>query len=110
MALAALDPRIVHSFRIGEHLMVVSVFEAGEGLPGLTLSEVRERFGALALSMRRGDGEQLHPPGEQVIQGGDALTLQATYQDYRRLRDFTGEVKPPVWVDHGAQPLVRLLP
>lgn len=110
MALAALDPRIVHSFRIGEHLMVVSIFEAAEGLPGVTLSEVRERFGALALSMRRGDAEQLHPPGEQVIQRADALTLQATYQDYRRLRAFTGESKPPVWVDHTTQPLVRQLP
>ena len=71
MAPAALDPRIVHSFRIGEHLMVVSVFEA--------------------------------------IQRGDALTLQATYQEYCQLRAFTGEAKPPVWVEHGPQPLVRLV-
>ena len=107
MALAALDPRIVHSFRIGEHLMVVSVFEAAEGLPGLTLSEVRDRFGALVLSLSRGAAEQLHPPGEQVIQRGDALTLQATYKDYRMLRAFTGDTKPPVWIERELAPLPR---
>ncbi|XXF76737.1 NAD-binding protein [Myxococcaceae bacterium GXIMD 01537] len=100
MALAALDPRIVHSFRIGEHLMVVSVFEAREGLPGLTLSELRDRFGALTLSLARGASERLHPPGEEVIRPGDALTLQATYEEYRRLRAFACEAQPPVWVSH----------
>ncbi len=70
MALAALDPRIVHSFRIGGHLMVVSVFEARTGLPGITISELRDRFGALALALRRGDQEKLHPNGDQRIQHG----------------------------------------
>lgn len=105
MALAALDPRIVHSFRIGGHLMVVSDFEAREHLPGLTLSEVRERFGAVALAMRRGEGERLHPPGEEVIQRGDVVTFQATYRDYRQLRAFTDELQPPVWVERELSPL-----
>jgi voltage-gated potassium channel len=100
MALAALDPRIVHSFRIGGHLMVVSVFEARTGLPGVTISEVRDRFGALALALRRGESEKLHPHGEQLIQAGDLLTLQAEYPDYRRLRAFTGEAQPPIWSDN----------
>jgi Trk K+ transport system NAD-binding subunit len=100
MALAALDPRIVHSFRIGGHLMVVSVFEARTGLPGITISEVRDRFGALALALRRGDQEKLHPQGDQLIQAGDLLTLQAEYPDYRRLRAFTGEAQPPIWSDN----------
>lgn len=100
MALAAMDPRIIHSFRIGDHLMVVSVFEARQGLPGMTFSEVRERFGALSLAVRRAGAERLHPSGDEVIQAGDELTLQATYQEYRKLRDFTGEGQPPVWVEH----------
>lgn len=108
MALAALDPRIVQSFRIGEHLMVVSLFEAREGLPGLTLTEVRERYGALTVALRRGEAERLHP-GEDRIQAGDVLTLQATYEDYRRLRAFTQEVQPPVWSDHAALPPVALV-
>ncbi len=100
MALAALDPRIVHSFRIGGHLMVVSVFEARTGLPGITISEVRDRFGALALALRRGDEDKLHPNGDQLIQAGDVLTLQAEYPAYRKLRAFTGEAQPPVWSDN----------
>jgi voltage-gated potassium channel len=100
MALAALDPRIVHSFRIGRHLMVVSVFEARTGLPGTSISEVRDRFGALTLALRRGDIEKLHPNGEDRIQTGDLVTMQAEYSDYRRLRAFTGEAQPPIWSDN----------
>jgi Trk K+ transport system NAD-binding subunit len=100
MALSAMDPRIVHSFHLGRHLMVVSHFEAREGLPGLDVSSVRDRFGALALSLVRGGTEQLHPNGDEVIQPGDVLTLQAAYPDYRRLRAFTRETEPPIWSHH----------
>ncbi|MDY7231913.1 potassium channel family protein [Hyalangium rubrum] len=100
MALAALDPRIVHSFRIGRHLMVVSVFEARTGLPGTSISEVRDRFGALTLALRRGDTEKLHPSGDERMQTGDLVTMQAEYSDYRRLRAFTGEAQPPIWSDN----------
>jgi Trk K+ transport system NAD-binding subunit len=103
MALAALDPRIVHSFRIGTHLMVVSVFEARQGLPGLNISEVRDRFGGLALSMRRGGkgDELLHPSGDTRIEAGDMVTLQAEYKDYKMLRAFTMESDAPVYSHHG---------
>jgi voltage-gated potassium channel len=106
MALAALDPRIVHSFRVGEHLMVVSTFEAAEGLPGLTVGEVRERFGGLALALRRaGGGDEVLHPGHAVALGrGDIVTLQATYGDYLRLRAFTREAAPPVSLLHPAPP------
>lgn len=100
MALAALDPRIVHSFRIGKHLMVVSVFDARMGLPGTTISELRDRFGALTLAVRRGDTERVHPGGDERIQMGDRVTLQAEYTDYRRVRAFTGEAQPPIWSDN----------
>jgi len=96
MALAAIDPRIQHSFRVGEYLMVVSLFEAKEGLAGLKVSDVRDRFGGLTLALRRGaDGERLHPEGSVVIEPGDALTVQATYPDYLALRTHTREVTPP---------------
>jgi len=102
MALAALDPRIIHSFRIGTHLMVVSVFTARDGLPGMKVSEVRDRFGGLTLSMRRqGDSrEWLHPTGNTLIATGDALTIQAEYKDYGLLRAFTKEPEAPVWAPH----------
>jgi voltage-gated potassium channel len=104
MALSAMDPRIIHSFHLGKHLFVVSHFEAREGLPGLNVSSVRDRFGALALSLVRAGTEKLHPSGEEVILAGDVLTLQAEYPDYRRLRAFTCEAEPPTWSHH--EPLV----
>jgi Trk K+ transport system NAD-binding subunit len=102
MALSAMDPRIIHSFHLGKHLMVVSHFQAREGLPGLDISSVRDRFGALALSLVRGEQEKLHPNGSDTIQAGDVLTLQASYADYRRLRAFTCESEPPIWSHHEA--------
>ncbi|NOK02994.1 MULTISPECIES: TrkA family potassium uptake protein [Myxococcus] len=100
MALAAMDPRIVHSFHLAKHLMVVSLFEARLGLPGLTISEVRDRFGCLALSLQRNGEERLHPQGDEVIRPGDVLSLQASYPEYRRLRAFTHEAEPPLWSHH----------
>jgi Trk K+ transport system NAD-binding subunit len=82
--------------------MVVSVFDARTGLPGTSISEVRDRFGALTLALRRGDVEKLHPHGDDRIQTGDLVTLQAEYEDYRRLRSFSGESQPPVWSDNEA--------
>lgn len=96
MALSALDPRILHSFQVNGHLMVISRFLADHGLPELTLSEVRDTFGGLTLSLeRKGEEEVLHPRGNTKVLRGDALTLQLQYEDYRRLRDFTGESEPP---------------
>jgi Trk K+ transport system NAD-binding subunit len=96
MALAALDPRIIHSFRVGKHLMVVSDFVAGPALTDAHVSMLRDRFGGLTLSVRRADVETLHPNGQTGILGGDVLTVQAAYDDYLALRAFTGERVPPV--------------
>lgn len=97
MALSALDPRIVHSFHVSGHLMVVSRFHAEKGLPGLTLSELRDRFGGLTLSMSRAGGaEVLHPQGNTHVQRGDVLTVQCEYKDYLKLRQFTAEEVPPM--------------
>jgi Trk K+ transport system NAD-binding subunit len=97
LALAALDPRILHSFRVGGHLLVVSRFKADHGLPELTISEVRDRFGGLTLALERGGApEVLHPQGDVRIQRGDVLTVQLSLEDYRRLRELTAESEPPV--------------
>ncbi len=105
LALAALDPRILHSFRVGTHLMVVSTFNAQQGLPGISVSEIRDRFGGFTLSLRRGSGpEQLHPQGYTEILPADMLTIQLEYADYEKLRVFTGEQVPPSSVPHPAVP------
>lgn len=97
MALSALDPRLVHSFQVGGHLMVVSTFVAGKGLAGLTIGALRDTFGAHALTLRRGSApEQVHPLGSLPIAAADVLTLQCEYNDYLKLREHTGEVAPPI--------------
>lgn len=98
LALAALDPRIVHSFHVGEHLMVVSRFVVGEALLPLSLSTLRDRFGGLTLSMKRGPTatELLHPQGNTTLALGDELMVQCRYAEYLELRRFVGEVAPPL--------------
>ena len=100
MAITALDPRVEHSFQVGAHLMVVSRFQVATGLTGMTLSAVRDEHGALALSLRRDGRDELHPRGNTVLQQGDGLVLQASWEDYRRLRAFTGEAEAPVSRPH----------
>ncbi|MBK7863920.1 MAG: NAD-binding protein [Archangiaceae bacterium] len=96
-ALTALDPRIMNSFHVGPHLMVVSRFEAREKLTGLRISDVRDQHGGLCLGLKRpGAEEQLHPPGAVQITSGDVLTVQLRYDEYRALRAFTGEQLPPL--------------
>lgn len=98
MALTALDPRILHSFQVGPHLMVVSRFEANEQLATLTVSQVRDRFGGLTLTRRQGnEPEVLHPPGHTAIAVKDVLTVQLQYSDYLSLRAFTQETSPPLF-------------
>lgn len=100
LALAALDPRIVHSFHVGEHLMVVSRFTVGPALAALNLSALRDRFGGLTLSMKRGAGaEVLHPQGNTALAVGDELVVQCRHVEYLALREFTGETKPPLTLE-----------
>lgn len=97
LALAALDPRIIHSFHVGEHLMVVSRFVVGTALAPLNLSNLRDRFGGFALSMKRGPGpEILHPAGNTSLQLGDELVVQCRHSEYVELRAFCGESRPPL--------------
>ncbi len=96
-ALTALDPRILHSFHVGTHLMVVSKFEANERLTGMSVGDLRDKLGGLTLGLKTGSAERLHPPGETVIAKGDQLTVQCTYSEYKTLREFTGELSPPLF-------------
>ncbi|HVE86106.1 MAG TPA: NAD(P)-binding protein, partial [Myxococcales bacterium] len=81
MALSALDPRILHSFQMNGYLLVISRFTADHGLPELTLSEVRDKFGGLTLALERtGTEEVLHPRGNTRVERGDVLTLQLQYE------------------------------
>lgn len=102
MALGSLDPRIVHSFSVGTHLMVVSDFLAGAPLSALSISEVRDRHGGLTLALKsKAGGETMHPKGEIRIAPGDTLTLQCSYDEYLALRAYTGEEAPPLSL-HGS--------
>jgi Trk K+ transport system NAD-binding subunit len=95
-ALAALDPRIVHSFQLEGQLIVVSCFRANPVLSELKVSDLRDRFGGLTLSLKRGTAAAvLHPNDATAIVAGDVLTVQCGYDDYRALRDFTQEARPP---------------
>lgn len=97
LALAALDPRILHSFQIRENLMVVSQFTAGEVLGALTVGSLRDQHGAMAIEIfRHGAPPRLHPPGTTQLCVGDVVTVQCEYHAYLRLRALTGEVRPPV--------------
>ena len=95
LAIAALDPRVRHSFQSGEHLFVVSDFTAREPLAALGVAALRDRFGSLTLSLERDGATRHHPPGETAIQPGDRLLVQALWPDYLRLRAHLGEAEPP---------------
>jgi Trk K+ transport system NAD-binding subunit len=95
LAIAALDPRVRHSFQSGEHLFVVSGFDAAAPLAALKVAELRDRFGALTLSLTRGGADRPHPPGETRIAVGDRLLVQALWPDYQRLRTHLGEADAP---------------
>ncbi len=88
LALAALDPAILHSFRVGSHLMVVGKIEVSPRLSLETVKALRDVHGALTLSLVHGAREELHPPGTTPLPLGAELTLQAEYADWQRLRDW----------------------
>ena len=104
MALAAMDPRILHSFKVGGQTMVISPFVAGPAM-AMTIGELHDRFGAWTLALRRGGGpEQFHPADAIAIATGDLLTVQITYPEYLKLRAHTGEQQPPAFFGAGSAP------
>ena len=92
IALSALDPRILHSFEVGKMLMVVSRFLVGQALAGSTVKDMRDTHGGLTLSLERSEGPELmHPQGELIVKRGEVMTVQLCWDDYLKLRTFTGE-------------------
>jgi Trk K+ transport system NAD-binding subunit len=97
LALSALDPRIVHSFLIGEQQFVVSGFQINGALEGVAIKELRDKHGGLTISLKRGEEtERFHPNGDIALQKGDRVTLQCRYEEYLGLRKHTGEETPPM--------------
>ncbi len=95
LALAALDPRISHSFEVGEHLMVVSTFEARGPMLQLSVGQLRDQHGGLVLCLRRNGANELHPRGETKFATGDEVTVQCTFPEYLALRTALGDGLPP---------------
>jgi voltage-gated potassium channel len=96
LALSALDPRIAHSFHVGDRLMVVSEFQVTDKLATLTVSELQHRHRIVTLCVRFRSDPKLHPNPTHQFRLGENVTLQGMYPDYLELRAFTGERTPPV--------------
>lgn len=96
LALSALDPRIAHSFHVGERLMVVSDFQVGAPLASLTVSDLQHRYRVVTLCVRMKGEPDLHPKPSHRFRVGELVTLQGMYPDYLELRSFTGERMPPI--------------
>lgn len=86
LALAALDPAILHSFHVGRHLMVVARLPVSPRMTSETVKDLRDVHGALTLAMRAGNAEELHPPGMTPLVEGAELTVQAEWSDWKKLR------------------------
>jgi len=91
-AMSAVDPSIVHSFIVGDDLVVLQQWTVrSEGpLEGRTVGEVMREYGVTIVKRRRGDAEpQLFPPPEAALTADDRLLVQGPYDHLRRLSDFT---------------------
>lgn len=86
LALAALDPSVLHSFKVGTHLMVVARLPVSPRMTSETVKDLRDVHGALTLAIRTGDAEELHPPGSTPLRPGAELTVQAEWSDWKKLR------------------------
>ncbi len=88
-ALSAVDPCILHSFYLEEHLMVVSKLKADTSLAKYTVAELRDVYDTVTLSLKKKSGTQhFSPEGTHKLEVGDELTVQARYDHYLHLRDW----------------------
>lgn len=95
LALSALDPRIAHSFHVGDRLMVVSEFMVGEKLATLTVADLQERYRMVSLCVQQRAQAEMQPKPDHRFALGQVATLQGLYPDYLALRKFTEESAPP---------------
>jgi voltage-gated potassium channel len=88
-ALSAIDPSILHSFYLEEHLMVVAKMKTDASLANYTVAGLRDRYDTVTLSVKQSTGVQhFSPEGTRQFEIGDELTVQARYDHYLHLRDW----------------------
>ncbi|HEX6820170.1 MAG TPA: NAD-binding protein [Ktedonobacterales bacterium] len=82
LAAAAILNGASYAFAAGMRLFsgVELVAQAGDGLSGRSVGQIRQRQGKLVIALRRGGQVQTLPALDQTVQPGDAITLLAPLQ------------------------------
>jgi len=90
-AMSAIDASIIHSFVVGDQLIVMQDWPvtAGGALAGRTVGELMQEHGVSVVRRRDGLGaETLFPAPDARVEPGDHLIVQGRYDVLRRLRAF----------------------
>ena len=87
LAVAALDPTIRNSFEVGGRLMVVAELDAGPGLAGQSVAQLRAQHQLTVLQLVNDRGVQtFDPKGDTRLEPGDRVALQGTLQSWQEFR------------------------
>ncbi|MCL4210751.1 MAG: potassium channel protein [Phycisphaeraceae bacterium] len=90
-AMSAVEPSIIHSFIVGDDLVVLQRWDVRPGGPlmGMTIADIMARHGVSIVKLRRGPSEAaLFPPPATTIHEGDSLLVQGPYEVLRRLAEY----------------------
>jgi len=90
-AMPAVDSTIIHSFVVGEELIVMQHWLAREGGPlcGRTIGDIMREYNVSVVKRRsETDGRMLFPVPEDEVNAGDHLLVQAPYDVLRKLREW----------------------
>jgi Trk K+ transport system NAD-binding subunit len=93
-ATAALEPAIIHSMVIGDHLVVMQrwLVRRGDPIAGRTVGQVLSDLGVGVLEHRPAGGPgSVLPAPDQVLAAGDGLILQGPLEAVSRLREAAPE-------------------
>lgn len=95
-AMSAVDASIIHSFVVGDELVVMQRWNVSEGEPlcGKNVAEVMHAHG-VTIVKRRGPGHEmvLFPPPSTIIQAGDSLIVQGRYDVLRKLAGYAEQMR-----------------
>lgn len=88
LAAAAVLREVDHAFDVGERLFATESLVVGpaDPLAGRTVAELRERFGALVIALRRDGSGAALPALDRDVQPGDEVVLLADLSALARLR------------------------